>query len=322
MTSYNNSKAMFLEPEVKQYGSHMVMTNVSRNSKRKFINIDSKYRDEYGAKYLGEYDQYNTNYSANFNITLPERINDVKSIITCNAEIPMSFYNISGTLGNNYFKIISGTSIAGTTNTLIKIPNGEYTTTTLATAINTAINAGVAPYANNISCSISSNRTTFVSSSGTFTVEFDVDSTGSIDQYHFKDKLGWLLGFRKQYYTVSSSPSASMRSENLVDMNSIRYLYLVLDEYTKGNQNSFISPMRESLIRKNIIAKITLNKSTFGFGSVLPANNFNGHLLTDRRNYTGKVDLQKLNVQLVDETGTPVDLNGLDFSFCLEVEHE
>jgi hypothetical protein len=44
--------------------------------------------------------------------------------------------------------------------------------------------------------------------------------------------------------------------------------------------------------------------------------------LSDRRQYSGKVDIQKLNVQLIDDTGTPVDLNGLDFSFCLEVEHE
>jgi hypothetical protein len=316
MANYN-SKTMFLEPEVKQYGSHMVMTNVSRHSKRKFINIDSKYRDEFGAKYLDTYQPYTTNYSANFNITLPERINDVKSIIVCNAEIPMSFYNISGTLGNNYFKLINGNSFV-----MIQVPSGEYTPDSLVTAINTKINASGATYATRVVCSISANRATFTSSNGTYTIEFDVDETGSSDQYHFKDKLGWLLGFRKSSYVISSSPAVTVSSENLVDINTIRYLYLVLDEYTKGNQNSFISPMRESLIRKNIIAKISLNKSTFPFGSVLPANNLNGLLLTDRRNFTGKVDLQKLNVQLVDETGTPVDLNGLDFSFCLEVEHE
>ena len=316
MASYNN-KTMFLEPEVKQYGSHMVMSNVSRHSKRKFINIDSKYRDEYGAKYLDAYQPYATNYSANFNITLPERINDVKSIIVCNAEIPISFYNVSGTLGNNYFKIINGAS-----SVVIRVPSGEYTADTLVSAINAKINASGATYASRVACSITGTRATFASSNGAYTIEFDVDETGSSDAYHFKDKLGWLLGFRKPSYSISSSPAVSAHSENLVDLNTIRYLYLVLDEYTKGNQNSFISPMRESLIRKNIIAKITLNKTTFKFGDVLPANNLNGYLLTDRRNYTGKVDLQKLNVQLVDETGTPVDLNGLDFSFCLEVEHE
>lgn len=308
---------MFLEPEVKQYGSHMIMTNVSRNSKRKFINIDSKYRDEYGAKYLDTYQPYATNYPANFNITLPERINDVKSIIVCNAEIPMSFYNVSGTLGNNYFKLISGSS-----SVIINVPSAEYTPDSLIAAINAKINASGATYAGRVVCSIAGNRATFTSTNGGYTIMFDVDETGNADVYHFKDKLGWMLGFRKQSYVISSTPDVSASSENVIDINTTRYLYLVLDEYTKGNQNSFISPMRESLIRKNIIAKITLNKTIFRFGEILPANNVNGYLLTDRRNYTGKVDLQKLNVQLVDETGTPVDLNGLDFSFCLEVEHE
>ena len=308
---------MFLEPEVKQYGSHMVMTNVSRNSKRKFINIDSKHRDEYGAKYLDAYQTYSTNYPANFNITLPERINDVKSIIVCNAEIPMSFYNVSGTLGNNYFKLINGNSYV-----IINVPSAEYTPDSLMTAINAKINASGAAYAGRVACSIAGNRTTFTSTNGAYTIMFDVDETGNTDAYHFKDKLGWMLGFRKQSYVISSTPVVSASSENVIDINTTRYLYLVLDEYTKGNQNSFISPMRESLIRKNIIAKITLNKTVFRFGEILPANNVNGYLLTDRRNYTGKVDLQKLNVQLVDETGTPVDLNGLDFSFCIEVEHE
>jgi len=32
--------------------------------------------------------------------------------------------------------------------------------------------------------------------------------------------------------------------------------------------------------------------------------------------------LQKLNLQLLNEFGNPVSLNGMDFSLCLEVEYE
>jgi len=319
----NYNKQLFLEPEVKQYDSHMVMTNVTRPTKHKFINIDSKYRDDYTTKYLTAYDPNNTNTSANFNVTLPERITEVKSIMVTDAEIPMAFFNISGTLGNNWFKIISGSSITGGTSAVITIPNGNYATTSaLVTAVNAAITAN-ATYNGKITFAINSTTqiASFTSSNGTFTIEFDVDSTGNLDAYQFKNKFGWLVGFRKQYYTISSSPSVAMSSENICNLNTIRYLYLVIDEFSKGNQNSFISPMQESLIRKNIIAKITMNP-TFAFGSFIPANNFNGLLLTDRRSYTGKIDLLKLNVQLVDDRGVPVDLNGLDFSFCLEVEHE
>jgi len=48
----------------------------------------------------------------------------------------------------------------------------------------------------------------------------------------------------------------------------------------------------------------------------------NGLLQTDTRSYNGKVDLQRMNVQLVNEQGIPMNLNGLDFAFCLEMEYE
>lgn len=54
--------------------------------------------------------------------------------------------------------------------------------------------------------------------------------------------------------------------------------------------------------------------------SVLPLSN--DDLLSDVRSYTGKVDIQKLNVQLVNENGIAMNLNGADFSFCLRLEHE
>jgi hypothetical protein len=322
MSNYNN-KTLFLEPEVKQYGSHMVMTNVSRNSKRKFINIDSKYRDDYNTKYQ-EYDKYKTYSSANFNITLPERINDVKTISVCNAEIPMSFHNISATLGNNCFKVVMRSEDSNTENVssiFIRIPNGDYTIETLTEVLNGIIYEGVLN--GNVICEVLNGRFTFKNINDEYSIAFDfiVDENDVSDPFNFNHKLGWLLGFRKPSYFLPKRDTKIL-SESCADLNAVRYLYLIIDEYTKGNQNSFISPMRESLIRKNIIAKITLNKTTYKFGDILPANNFNGYLLTDRRNFTGKVDLQKLNIQLVDETGTPVDLNGLDFSFCLEVEHE
>jgi hypothetical protein len=58
------------------------------------------------------------------------------------------------------------------------------------------------------------------------------------------------------------------------------------------------------------------------FGSVLTANSSNGLLVSDTRTYSNKVNLQRLNVQMVNELGVPMNLNGLDFSFCLEMECE
>jgi hypothetical protein len=306
MSKYFDGKSLFLEPQVNQYGSHMVMTNVTKPSKRKYINIDTKFRDDYQF--------YETNSVANFNVTLPERITEVKNMIVCNAEIPMSFYNVSPELGNNYFKIIYNTA-----SVMVEIPGGNYDAVGMINAINTSIQTKPSPY-KNISVSIVNNHAVIDCSLGTLKIEFDINADGSLDKYNFKRKLGWLLGFRNISYTIS--PTASTVSENFADLTGLRYVYLVIDEFGKGNQNSFLGPLPSSLVKKNILAKIMFNKTTFPFGTVIPANNFNGYLLTDRRSYTGKIDIQKLNVQLVDDVGNPVNLNGLDFSFCLEVEHE
>jgi hypothetical protein len=286
----------------------MVMTNVTKPSKRKYINIDTKFRDDYQL--------YEPNSIANFNVTLPERITEVKNMIVCNAEIPMSFYNISPELGNNYFKIINTATSASV---MVEISAGNYDGTGLANTINASIQAKALPF-RNLSFSIANNHSVFSVSTGSLKVEFDVNSDGSLDKFNFKRKLGWLLGFRNISYTVSFA--TSITSENFADLTGLRYVYLVIDEFGKGNQNSFLGPLPSSLVKKNILAKIMFNKTTFPFGTVIPANNFNGYLLTDRRSYTGKIDIQKLNVQLVDDVGNPVNLNGLDFSFCLEVEHE
>lgn len=306
MSKYFDGKSLFLEPQVNQYGSHMVMTNVTKPSKRKYINIDTKFRDDYQL--------YEPNSVANFNVTLPERITEVKNMIVCNAEIPMSFYNVSPELGNNYFKIIYNTA-----SVMVEIPGGNYDAVGMINAINTSIQTKPSPY-KNISVSIVNNHAVIDCSLGTLKIEFDINADGSLDKYNFKRKLGWLLGFRNISYTIS--PTASTVSENFADLTGLRYVYLVIDEFGKGNQNSFLGPLPSSLVKKNILAKIMFNKTTFPFGTVIPANNFNGYLLTDRRSYTGKIDIQKLNVQLVDDVGNPVNLNGLDFSFCLEVEHE
>jgi hypothetical protein len=40
-------------------------------------------------------------------------------------------------------------------------------------------------------------------------------------------------------------------------------------------------------------------------------------LITTPRQYFGPVDIQKLNIQLLDEYGRVIELNNMDYSFCL-----
>jgi hypothetical protein len=289
---------LFFEPQTTQYGSHMVMTNVHKTNKTKYINIDTRFREEYN--YL---------QVSNYNITLPERITDVKSMKVVSAEIPITFYNISSALGNNYFYINNSKKIS--------IPDGQYDINALSSAISSNINSS--SYSSTLSYMLNGTFSKFVVTSA-LTIDFAVNIDGTPDKFNFKSKLGWLLGFRNPTYVLTSSNN--IISESLIDINGPRYLYLAIEEFNKGNQSSFVPALYSSLLNKNIIARISLNNTIYNFGNILPTNNFNGLLLSDIRSYTGKIDLLKLNIQLLNENGLPVNLNGMDFSFCLEVIHE
>ena len=429
MSEYFDKNQLFLEPKVQQYGSHMVMSNVHKPTKVKYVNVDTKFSDEYN------------NFSvANYNITLPERINDVKTLTVTNLELPMSFYNISSALGNNSFQITnnsvnpdapyltqlsSGSIVNGKFVDTIIIPDGYYTIEDFKTTINSQIdklkriptneNGNVVVDENsenivydsdgvtvleltvdntqnhgtdnmyikdnngnyvtdaygNFKVAIIDSNNAFVknvyvsnglknthdlrfdyytkgslgyqgyfySTGSDMEIDFTITEKGHFDKYNFKSKLGWTLGFRNLTYTITYQyvpsehdydptdglgPAGQQLTygEFLVDLNSTRYVYLALEEFNKGNQNSFISPTSSSLINKNIIARISLDRSNYGFGDYLPANKQNGLLLSDVRGYTGKIDLHKLNLQIVSDIGTPLPLNGYDFSLCLEVEHD
>lgn len=426
MSQYVDNNELFLNPRVKQYGSHMVMSNVHKPTKTKFVNIDTKFSDE-----------YNIFEVANYNITLPERINNIKTLTVSNIELPMSFYNISSALGNNSFKItnlevdpafsflnpISTGSINSNNQFVdtIVIPDGYYTMEELKNTINsliqkikripsnshgeivldnadniiyeadgttiltltatncifntdgtikynvdgngnfivnsigfyevTLIDGATKAYVSNGLKNTNDlrfdyyvkgshgNQCFFYSTSSQMIIDFAVNKEGSFDKYNFKSKLGWVLGFRELNYTIThnyqptevdNDPTDGTGPDGqeltygkfLADLNTPRYVYLALEEFNKGQQNSFISTTSSSLINKNIIGRITLDRTTYGFGSYLPANKANGMLLSDIRNYNGNMDLNKLNLQIISDTGIPLPLNGYDFSLCLEVEYD
>ena len=86
-----------MEPQVTQYGSHMVMTDVAKAEKLKYLTVDTRFRD-----------QYDTSTVANYNISLPQRVSSVKSMSLRSIELPISFYNISAQLQNNSFMVKHG----------------------------------------------------------------------------------------------------------------------------------------------------------------------------------------------------------------------
>jgi hypothetical protein len=303
MSEYFDEKDLFMEPKTKQYGSHMVMTNVYKEKKTKYINVDSRFRDDSVA---------NSNL-ANYTLTLPQRITDVKTIEITNIEIPDAIFNISQALHNNSFTL---TNVNTNAVRVVSVPDNRYFS---MTSLTQAVNNSFTNFDASLNIAVNANGKCIISSkSNAYNVSFSVDEKGNFDRKQLNSKLGWILGFRNIKYALTTS--SSITAEAFPDTYGPKYLYLAIDEFARGNQNSFISPLPHSIINKNIIARISMTNQSFG--QLISANRANGSLVSDTRSYAGKVDLQKLNIQILNEYGDVVTLNGLDFSFCIEVEHE
>ena len=296
-----------MEPKTTQYGSHMVTTGVMLPTKIKYLNMDTRYSDN-----------YSTIKTANYHITLPERVSDVKSIKVRCAEIPMSFYNISFQLDNNVFNVID--TLTDTTYTF-QIPDGFYDEDGLVAAVNAQLQTAPSP-ANALVYSIKNKRSIFTNNGSTdLKIQFDVSPQGATDLQNMPYKLGWILGFRETDYIIPSL--FELNSSSFVDFFLPRYLFLVINEFKNTNPYSFITLMQSSEInRSQILARIAMDYTKRPFGTVLRASEEEGFIVSDTRVYTGPTTLQRMNVILVNERGVAMDLNGLDFSFCLELTSE
>ncbi len=293
----------FLGSTVTQHNGHMVMTDVVPPTKTKYLTIDTRFHDD-----------YNSGNVANYNISLPDRINDVKSMRVTNVEIPITFYNISTNRGNNTFSLSILNKRA-----VIVIPDGQYDKSELVSKINNEITLMTSPFTS-IIFSIENNRALFINKGdkNDCMINFDV-TKNAISATNKMTTMGWLLGFRSMEYTINSS--AGITGEAFVNLTGPRYLYLIVDEFKNGNPHSFISLSRTSeLSSQQIIARISINYREYPFGSILVADDY-GSCASDTRKYSNEVNIQRMNVRLVDDLGIILDLNGMDFSFCLELKH-
>ena len=278
---------------------------------RQNINIDTRFRENY----------YTSNAS-NFHVNLPIRLTQVVSLQLSAMEMPTTFYVISKVFGNNFFVL----EISGQEPLIVTIPDGNYDYLALQNYINQYLTTVATGSYTNINCLVDINtpggagpvagsgKMIFGSTTGTqsFSLNFLVDRYGNEDrQTPLPLKLGWLMGYREGYY----ENAYTYPSEGVVNLIGPRYIYLVIDDFNNNVNDGFYGAFTSSILNKNILARISLQGSVF---SVLSQNNFN--LLTTPRQYFGPVDIQKLQVQLLDEYGRILDLNNMDYSFCLSFQ--
>jgi hypothetical protein len=280
-----------------------IINPLKKRTIRTNLNIDTRFRDNY----------YST-ASSNFNIQLPLNIDNVLQMQLSSIELPTSYYVVSKQYNNNYFNIVVNGE-----NRVISIPDGNYTQSTIMDIINTQLTQAGAPFSYisfivNLTNNTTGSAQTLVGPNVTGVVtqlelNFQYDRNGIEDRgTPLPLKFGWNLGFRNGIY----SGVTNYVSEGIVDLTGPRYFYLVVDDYNNNVNNNFYSAFNSSILNKNILARISLQANTF---NILEQNNLN--IVTTPREYFGPINLYTMNIQLLDEYGRVVDLNNMDYSFCL-----
>lgn len=279
------------------------------------VNIDTRFRKN-----------YYTTLSSDFHINLPMKLSNVVSMELSAIEFPpTTFYNISKILGNNYMWLRAGSNDNNDLeNKLILLPDGNYSPQDAINLLNGILESDVnTTYIQYIYFSVNA-----IESSGSgsnqviasvkesypysipfnFTIDLQADIHGNPDDNTpLPLKLGWTYGFRNGLYTNNSA----YLSEGVVNFNGARYIFLVINDYNNAN-NTFFSAFNESILNKDILGRISIQSS-----SIADLTQSNISLVTTPRQYNGPVDIEKLNIQLLDEYGRILNLNNMDFSFCL-----
>ena len=270
------------------------------------VNIDSCFRSN-----------YDNTKSTDFNVELPDSINNVVSMELEMVEIPLTYHAVANTLGNNTFTIISGGNTVE-----IKIADGNYesqnSSNKNAKIIEDEINNALSEFDIGLVYIVdqTSGRSIFSKTVESSTIDFTIDFTTreSEDEIALQLTLGWLLGFRTASYICSDT----VVSEGIFNIRGPRYAFVCIDDYKNNVHNNFICPYESSIINKNIITRLNLetisqSETMYKLGEIRGL----GRGSMSKREYFGPVNLQKLHIQLVDEYGRVIDLNNMDLSFIL-----
>ena len=303
----------------------------------KSLNIDTRFRDNYS----------NTK-SSDFVFNLPNKLNKVISMNLSALELPINFYGISEDLKNNFlylkvnhvnnftapelpnnenFDINSESLTFIDTEKIIIIPDGNYTSNdfidTLNTLIgydsNTTTSSDIFSYINftlNLTSNGSGTSKVTIQPNGhhsnkikSISLDFTFNKNKEFDKsIPYNYRIGTNLGFNNR--SITGYPT--LIADAPIQTSTIRYLYLIIDDYNNNVNNHIIGVFNDSIMSSNILARISINNSFF---SIMTNDEFK--ITSEPRKYFGPVDIQKIHVRLCDEHGRTINMNNSNFSFCL-----
>lgn len=331
------------EPNMKIIHNNL---NVIRENVTKLLTVDSRFRSN-----------YLNSISTEFDINLPYIINNVTEARLSDIEFPSTFYPFQDEFENNYIWLkytfnYSTDSAYTSYNKYIYfyITPGNYYQVTLLSNMQTVLDDEGVPITITHDLDFE-NDGGVGDGTGKLTIEYSGDTTNSIvitelelnfraskilnGDYNYnsshiidsdddkinkyyntdsaidhKQRMGWMLGFRDSLYTGSTSYT----SEGQLDIIGPRYIYLLVNDFNTSSNVNFFSNSETSLLSDNILGRISLKAGAF---SVQSQNDFS--VYGEPRYFFGPVNIDRIHVNVIDEFGRTVNLNGMDFSFSIQM---
>ena len=280
------------------------LNSIKRITQSLNLNLNSCFRHNY----------YSSN-PCDFQYMLPVEIKNVVSLRLASIEIPNTWYLFSAAKKNNIFYIEINNSGVITEYQII-IPDGNYDDVSLTGYLNTTYFylSGNTDDLSNIQFSILPyNFKSNFEIVGIHPDKFCITVMFLKDlNQNMMNTFGWTIGFRLANYKNITS---GIYSEGLFDGGGDRYIYMSVDDYQYNNNTLNIVCFDKSILDKNIIAKIPMIN-----GKLSLIIDDNTSLLTKTRKYNGPVNIRNLNIKILDQFGSIIDLNNMDFSFTFELE--
>ena len=279
-----------------------ILNPLDNRTLQKCVSIDSRFRPS-------------TNMNSDFIITLPNRIPKVLSLECASFEIDRnSLYNISSSLGNNYFYVKITVDVSGVETDythVIIVPDGHYDSDLLINTLNRFCSSKKTTpffYLQWEKDSFGSGKCVLLINTNdvgikNISLDFTLDNAGNEDKTHDSfSKMGYVLGFTKRNY---SNITEQCMSEIPIRMNaSLPYFYLSIDDFQNRSIACFQPAFSQITMSPSILARISLREQE-------PVE-----ILSTPRKYFGPIDMSRLHIRLLDPYGKVLQMDA-NFSFCL-----
>ena len=332
--------------DVNDYGTKRGVINpILTNTILKGVSVDSRFRDN-----------YYTTKSTDLHINLPFRLENVISYRVVGITLPLSFYNISQSYGNNalifnIYNPANPTVLLGPYKMIL--PDGRYNTTQnisiFCSCMEVVINNYLehspdSPNATNTGLNLrytidrTSGKSIFaqdISVAGTTPYYFEVVTnveynlnSGLVETRYDTNlmlRLGWVLGYRAAKYSSSNENPAlsygSIVSEGICFTKFPLYGFLSIDDYNNNVNDYFVSVYSNSISVPNIISKVNFTQFSEIVGDFEAAQGEStSNAINRQKRFFGPVMIQKLRITLYDDFGRILDLNNMDWALELAFE--